>query len=103
MYCKECGKEINENAVICVSCGCATGKISDVTNNIFLAYVIWFLLGYFGLHRFYLGQKTSAIVMLICGVLSILLAFFIIPLIIMWVWWLVDACLIPSMIRNNTQ
>lgn len=26
MYCKKCGKEINDNAVICPSCGCATDK-----------------------------------------------------------------------------
>jgi TM2 domain-containing membrane protein YozV len=103
MFCKECGKEINEKAVICVSCGCATCKIADTTNNIFLAYVIWFLLGYFGAHRFYLGKKTSAIVMLVCGILSILLAILVIPFIVMWVWWLVDAFLIPSMVRKNTQ
>lgn len=24
MYCKTCGKEINENAVVCPHCGCAT-------------------------------------------------------------------------------
>ncbi len=26
MYCKTCGKEINDNAVICPNCGCSTGK-----------------------------------------------------------------------------
>ena len=26
MYCKKCGKEINDNAVICPSCGYATDK-----------------------------------------------------------------------------
>ena len=25
MYCKTCGEEINDNAVICPKCGCATG------------------------------------------------------------------------------
>ena len=28
MFCQKCGKEINENAVICVNCGC------EVSNNI---------------------------------------------------------------------
>ena len=27
MYCKKCGKEIDNEAVICVHCGCATGNI----------------------------------------------------------------------------
>lgn len=26
MYCKKCGKEINDNAVVCVHCGCAVEK-----------------------------------------------------------------------------
>ncbi len=25
MYCKTCGKEMNENQVICLNCGCSTG------------------------------------------------------------------------------
>ena len=27
MYCRNCGKEINENAVICMNCGCVTGNM----------------------------------------------------------------------------
>ncbi len=30
MYCNTCGNEINENAVVCPKCGCATGKNSSV-------------------------------------------------------------------------
>lgn len=26
MYCEKCGKEINDNAVVCVYCGCAVEK-----------------------------------------------------------------------------
>ncbi|MGL4623921.1 MAG: zinc-ribbon domain-containing protein [Culicoidibacterales bacterium] len=26
MYCKNCGKEIDDNAVVCVNCGVATGN-----------------------------------------------------------------------------
>ncbi len=29
MYCKTCGKEINDNAVICPNCGCETGKVQQ--------------------------------------------------------------------------
>ena len=29
MYCKNCGNTINENAAICVQCGCATGTGSN--------------------------------------------------------------------------
>ena len=26
MFCSKCGKEINDDAVVCVHCGCATGN-----------------------------------------------------------------------------
>lgn len=28
-YCSHCGKEINDEAVVCPSCGCATEKFND--------------------------------------------------------------------------
>jgi len=33
MFCRNCGQEINENAVICPHCGVATDKMADVTGN----------------------------------------------------------------------
>ena len=34
MFCKTCGKEINDNAVICPNCGCTTGiKTSNTSVN----------------------------------------------------------------------
>lgn len=49
MYCKKCGKEINDNAVICPSCGCATenfGKesVNKATDSSSLG---WAVLGFF--------------------------------------------------------
>ena len=29
MYCKTCGKEVNDNAVVCPHCGCETGKVRE--------------------------------------------------------------------------
>ena len=29
MFCKICGKEINDNAVICPGCGCATNTVEE--------------------------------------------------------------------------
>ncbi len=29
MFCSKCGKEINDDAVICVHCGCATAKFDE--------------------------------------------------------------------------
>lgn len=31
MFCKNCGKEINDNAVVCPECGVATDKLQQQT------------------------------------------------------------------------
>ena len=63
------------------------------------AYVLWCFLGGFGAHRFYLGRTGSGIAQLLLMVLGW------VPLFLGWavlgIWWLVDAFLIPDMIRTD--
>jgi TM2 domain-containing membrane protein YozV len=65
------------------------------------AYLLWFFLGGFGAHRFYLGQTGTAITQLLLCVLGWL------PLFIGWmilgVWWLIDAFLIPGIIEEQNM
>jgi len=71
-----------------------------------IAYLLWWFLGYFGAHRFYLGHTGSAIAMLIITLISlagtlILIGF--VGLIAIGIWWLVDAFLIPGIIRDHNM
>ena len=74
--------------------------------NALLAYLLWFFLGAFGAHRFYLGQTGSGIAMLLIFLLSFPLAFVVVGLLgfmAIGIWWLVDAFLIPGIVaRHNT-
>jgi TM2 domain-containing membrane protein YozV len=68
-----------------------------------LAYILWFFLGWFGLHRFYLGRTGSAIGVLVLHALSWLTHFILIGFVgfaILAVWWVIDALLIPGMTRD---
>jgi TM2 domain-containing membrane protein YozV len=56
-----------------------------------VAYLLWFFLGFFSAHRFYLGKTGSAILYLLTGQ-------------IFGIGWLVDLFLLSGMVdQYNTQ
>ena len=74
--------------------------------SIAVAYLLWFFLGGFGGHRFYTGHTGSAIAQLLMlfggGILTIVgVGFFV--LLVLYLWVLVDAFLIPGWIRNQNS
>ena len=71
-----------------------------------VAYLLWFFLGGFGGHRFYLGQVGSGVAMLmltLIGWLTFVIVIGIPLLIAVGIWWIVDAFLIPGMIRDQNM
>ena len=84
MFCSKCGKEINDNAVICIHCGCATvnNRINTHSPTVnddrdwSIALVLAIFLGIFGAHRFYTGHIAIAIAQLFtaggCGLWALI-------------------------------
>ena len=91
-----------------------------------VAYLFWFFLGIFGAHRFYAGRTESAVTMLIINIGQLVLScagmgmigsgnkdaaevggfLGILPCFLgpaIFIWWLVDAFLIPGMIQKYNQ
>lgn len=77
-FCSNCGKEVNENAVICVSCGCSLENrnnsvnvtINNNTNMVspksrLVAFLLCTFLGGLGIHRFYVGKVGTGILWLL--------------------------------------
>ena len=89
MYCKECGKEINDKAVVCPNCGCKTKGVSISTEkNKWVALLLWFFLGGLGGHRFYVGDASGGVAYVLCTCLGwILLG---IPYIAMVIFLIID-------------
>lgn len=64
--------------------------------NMIIAYLLWWFLGWAGVHRFYLGSVKSGLTQLLLFVLGWVTTFFIIGyvLILVWlIWWVLDAYL----------
>ncbi|MCH5329586.1 MAG: TM2 domain-containing protein [Alistipes sp.] len=81
MFCSNCGAEVNDNAVVCVKCGCAVGTPATVDVNAsgkdwIVTLLLCFFLGQFGIHRFYAGKTGTGILQLItlgcCGIWTLI-------------------------------
>ncbi len=120
MFCKNCGSQMDENAVVCVKCGTAKGSgnafcpncgqptnagaavclncgsaltatVSGEAKSKLVAGLLGIFLGSLGIHNFYLGYTTKAVIQLvICLVGSCL----IIGPLVAGVWGLVEGIMI---------
>ena len=79
-------------------------RVANESRSALVAYLLWFFLGYFGAHRFYLGRWVSGVIMLALFGIGSALAFILvgyIPLAFVAIWWVIDAFLIPGMIAAD--
>ena len=97
MFCQKCGAEVNNDAVVCIKCGCGvSGKpISGVQKegkDWIEVLLLSVFLGHLGVDRFYLGYTGLGVLKLCtlggCGI-----------------WWLIDLITIATnkMVDANGQ
>ena len=67
-YCPNCGEPTEEIQVVCVKCGVrlagSTAK-SDASGKKIAAGILGILLGWLGIHKFYLGYTKEGVIMLL--------------------------------------
>ncbi|MDR6225772.1 TM2 domain-containing protein [Desmospora profundinema] len=69
-----------------------------------VAYLLWFFVGYFGAHRFYVGRTGSGITMLLLFLFGAILSVFLIgiPMMIaVGIWVIVDAFLLYRYVQEE--
>jgi len=79
-FCQNCGRGTDPNAVVCVGCGAAlqrgNGFFSGAQKSKMAAGILGLLVGYLGIHNFYLGFTNRAILQIVltlctCGLAGI--------------------------------
>lgn len=74
-FCHNCGEAIQANQAVCLKCGVSFGDQSgDESKNKITAGLLALLLGCFGAHKFYLGFMNEAIVVLIVSIVGLIFA-----------------------------
>lgn len=79
-------------------------RVTNEAKSIGAAYLLWLFVGGLGGHRFYLGRKGSGLAMLLLTVAGFITSFIGIGLflfLVVGVWALVDAFLIPGMVSEH--
>lgn len=79
-------------------------RIANERKSTLVAYLLWFFLGFFGVHRFYLGRWVSGLLMLVLFGIGSALTFIGVGYVLIGavaLWWLIDALLIPAMIAED--
>jgi TM2 domain-containing membrane protein YozV len=74
--------------------------------SVIVAYLLWFFLGMFGVHRLYLGRVASGLILLLLTLVAGALYIVFIGVILMAIpglWWLIDALLIPGIVRDHNN
>jgi len=85
MFCSNCGKEIDDKAVVCVHCGAATHNFNPKASQVLsdqpgydwlTTLLLCFFVGVFGVHNFYVKKTTYGLIQLFtlggCGIWALI-------------------------------
>lgn len=78
-------------------------RIANEKKSEILAYVLWFFLGWFGVHRMYLGRWATGVMMTVLALGAMIPFLGLIPLVILGIWWFLDLFLTHAMIDEDVR
>ncbi len=82
-------------------------RLANESKSVGAAYLLWFFLGVFGMHRFYLGDAKTGMIILGCNIAGVVMIF--IPLLALMMFLIAaainlhDLFMIPSLVRGRKE
>ncbi len=74
-FCHSCGKPMNPEQTVCMNCGVENKRVAAAgAKSKMAAGLLGIFLGSFGVHNFYLGYTSKAVIQLVCTIVGILLS-----------------------------
>lgn len=97
-YCHNCGKPMNPQQMVCMNCGVENKPMAgpDAKSKI-TAGLLGIFLGSFGVHNFYLGYTSKAVIQLVCTIVGILTSCIVVGVFVVLgisIWGLVEGIMI---------
>lgn len=99
-FCQNCGQPTPPNSAVCLKCGVSLSAAAvagpDAKSKL-VAGLLGIFLGAFGVHNFYLGYTSKAVIQVVCTVVGILLSCLVIGGFVVlgiWIWGLVEGIMI---------
>lgn len=83
-----------------------TYRLESHGKSMIVAYLLWWFLGWLGVHRFYLGRPISGLaqaILSLVGTVTLFLIIGIIPLLVWGAWWLIDAYLVQKYVTSDNR
>lgn len=97
-YCRNCGKPVTPDATVCVNCGVANGpQTTPDSKSKMAAGLLGIFLGCFGVHNFYLGYTSKAVVQLVLTIVGLVLSCVVVGVFVVlgvWIWTLIESIMI---------
>ena len=81
-------------------------QVNLTGKNVIVAYLLWWFLGWAGVHRLYLGRVKTGLAQLILfaiGVVTLILLVGYVFLAIWGVWWLLDAFFTYKIVTEENE
>lgn len=97
-FCPNCGKEVAPDAEVCMGCGIALkNKGAYQQKSKIVAGLLGIFLGAFGVHNFYLGYTSKAVIQLVCSIVGLILSCVVVGVFVVLgieIWGLIEGIMI---------